>query len=127
MKKLFLLSVLSLSFLFTSCSKDDVSPKAPIQNPMGYSTVSIGAWDMDSDTYTVVNHFLIDVDKLLSVDVVIYSDSGEKTSLLSDGNYVLEFSTGTIGLTRVNGGYFDQHAFDDSSINRGEINFIFEL
>lgn len=135
MKNIIIL-MLSMMAMITivSCEKEDVprtdGPPPVAQkwtNPMGYSTVEIGPWNMDAQTAVVVPHFLIDTDKLLSVDIVIYSDTGESTALLSDGNYILEYSVGNIGLTRVNGGYFDQTAFDDPTINRGRIRFIYEL
>jgi len=118
MKNLTLL-LLVFTFSLASCKKE--VPQTETIPPSNYSILNIGVWDMDESVGVFVDVSSIDVSKIISVDIEIISDNGAKTGLLSHGMYLIEGNT--IYLMRDHDGYFHQTAFDDDSINRGNIRF----
>jgi hypothetical protein len=96
--------------------------------------IEIGDWNMDTSTAKTVSHGLDDVEKVISLDVLIRTDSGEsqntKTVLPliggnADASYDLPANVGlspTLVRMQIEGGSFwDSVIFNSTSYNRGWI------
>ncbi len=102
--------------------------------------IEIGDWNMDSTPSVNVAHGLSDQSKIRSVSVLIRSDSGGNTSIISNScvnditgiggsqeAWVYYANTSTnIGLARRTGGIFDGPSYDSTSYNRGWVTIQYE-
>ena len=113
MKNLIILLV--LLFVTSSCKKEVIEPNYIATNQV--ETLNIGNWNMDSQDGLIVP--INNSNNIISIDVLIYSDNGNKTPLNQAGTFVTENEN--IIIFRYENGYFDQTAFSNGSINRGII------
>lgn len=114
MKKLIFLPVLCSMFVLNSCNKEEIEP---IKNSEKIEHFEISSWNMDENKISAIQ--LNNSDEIISVDIMIFDDNGNKTSLFCCGNYIVE--NDLLFLFRNDDGYFDQSVFSSSTINRGII------
>jgi hypothetical protein len=112
-------------------------PDGLIRGSLGVNLVekeiSIGSWNMDTDSTKLVTHGITDLpSKIRNIYVIIYADAGTITSkplmatsqnadpeLLAGG--VSTINATSIALNRRTGGQFDNTGYDDTGVNRGYI------
>ena len=89
--------------------------------------IAMGTWDMDATANIAVNHNL-DHSKIRSVTATIRSDaggqypiSGAQTAGTVPDGYLSAVTSTQVGVYRVGSGTFDNVAFDDTGISRGNI------
>lgn len=97
--------------------------------------ISIGNWNMDSNSFVDVNHGISDISTIRSISVMIRRDLGAQVyplnRMTSLGDEVLagsvtDVTSTEIRLVRTVNGFFDGALFDDTSFNRGWITITYE-
>lgn len=94
---------------------------------------SIGSWNMPFSATKTIAHLLPDIDKIISVDVLIIDDNNTSRRSITYSEQLDEVSGGwiiaehTINLIRYVGGIFNTTNFDDSSVNRGYVTIWYEV
>lgn len=123
MKKLF--TILFVLVLFSSCKKDDeVTPESC---PYKHKEISFTGWNMVTTDGLDVAHGL-DMYKIKSISVMIYSDEGgiiwpldrSGPGGVSSGGWHIN-QTENITLYRLDDGIFDNASFDSHIATRGVI------
>lgn len=99
--------------------------------------ISIGVWDMDTDHSTSVSFgslVISDILKIKNISATIINDSQTQVWMLNGSNNpntgpqgtIGSWTTLSVGLYRLNGGFFDTSNFS-SGINRGYITITYEV
>lgn len=114
MKKLIFLPVLFTAFILNSCNKEE---NEPIKNSENVEHFEISSWNMDENKISAIK--INNSNEVISIDVLIIDDNGNKSSLFCCGNYIIE--NDIVFIYRNDDGYFDQPVFSNSSMNRGII------
>ena len=95
-----------------------------VSGALTFAVLNIGDWDMDTDTFTVINHG-VDYSKIRSVSVVIRDDANTNYYTVLQGAatgasaWIAQISSTQVTLEREPAGDYDNTGFDSTSYNRG--------
>ncbi len=104
-------------------------------NTLLTKVVSIGDWDMDTDSLKTVAHGIADFTKIRQVEVVIIDDTASRIydiDAFTAGTDVINGGVEYVDSTNVSmriksGGIFDSTSFNATSYNRGWITIIYTV
>lgn len=115
MKTIIVFLIIIISFLFCGCPSIEIPQ----------TTYNLGSWNMQDDTFKYVQTNLNYLDSIITgCNVIIYSDEGVICNY--DGSYGWVYDNGlvTMCVFHSDDSIFNSNSFNNTDINRGEIQII---